>query len=70
MKLRNLAGLSVPPIGMGTWKTFDVSSQAEVSMRRRIVDECVANDVTFIDSSPMYGRSEEVIGVTAGSPPA
>ncbi len=65
MKLRDLAGLSVPPIGMGTWKTFDVSSEAEVSVRRRIVDECVANEVTFIDSSPMYGRSEEVIGLTA-----
>ncbi len=49
---------------MGTWKTFDVVSERDVAVRSRIIDECLAHDVTFIDSSPMYGRSELVVGKT------
>ena len=64
MQFRSLGDLRVPAVGMGTWKTFDVASEAEVSVRRRIVDQCVSHEVTFIDTSPMYGRSEEVIGAT------
>ena len=68
MEHRRLGGgLDVPVIGMGTWLTFDVSSDRELAVRRNIIDECVAHGVTLIDSSPMYGKSEEVIGLTTES---
>ncbi len=65
MEYRRLGGeLDVPVIGMGTWLTFDVSSESDLAVRRDIVGECVSHGVTLIDSSPMYGKSEAVIGVT------
>ena len=64
MEFRKLAYLRVPTIGMGTWKTFDVGSERDLAVRRKIINECLGHGVTFIDSSPMYGRSEEVVGRT------
>ncbi len=64
MQARKLATLEVPPIGMGTWKTFDVRSEAEIAIRKGIITACVAEGVSFLDSSPMYGESESVVGVT------
>ncbi|MCE2397140.1 aldo/keto reductase [Candidatus Poribacteria bacterium] len=64
MQTRKLATLEVPPIGMGTWKTFDVRSQAEIAVRQKIVTACLSEGVAFLDSSPMYGESESVVGVT------
>ena len=64
MQTRKLATLDVPPIGMGTWKTFDVRSEAEIAVRREIITACVSEGVSFLDSSPMYGESESVVGVT------
>ena len=49
---------------MGTWKTFDVHSEVEITTRKEIIAACVSEDVTFIDSSPMYGESESVVGIT------
>ena len=65
MQTRKLATLDVPPIGMGTWKTFDVRSKAEIAVRKEIITACVSEGVAFLDSSPMYGESESVVGVTA-----
>ena len=64
MQTRKLATLQVPPIGMGTWKTFDVRSKAEIAIRRKIITACLSEGVAFLDSSPMYGESESVVGVT------
>lgn len=64
MEFRQLGRLQVPAIGLGTARTFDVASPRDIAVRRQIIDECVAQRVTFIDSSPMYGQSEEVIGLT------
>jgi aryl-alcohol dehydrogenase-like predicted oxidoreductase len=64
MENRQLGRLQVPAIGLGTARTFDVASPRDIAVRRQIIDECVAQQVTFIDSSPMYGQSEEVIGLT------
>ena len=64
MQTRKLATLEVPPIGMGTWKTFDVRSQAEIAVRQKIIAACRSEGVAFLDSSPMYGESESVVGVT------
>ena len=64
MQTRKLATLQVPPIGMGTWKTFDVRSKAEIAIRKEIIAACLSQGVSFLDSSPMYGESEGVVGVT------
>ena len=56
------SGLTVPIIGMGTWKTFDVrGSQAEAE-RQAIVKTALDNGANFFDSSPMYGEAERVLG--------
>ena len=53
----------LPVIGIGTWQTFDVGSGA--SAREPLEQVLRAfNEMggRMIDSSPMYGRSEEVVG--------
>jgi aryl-alcohol dehydrogenase-like predicted oxidoreductase len=46
---------------MGTWRTFDVAPPDEPA-RQAIVDEAIGAGTTFFDSSPMYGKAEEVLG--------
>src|SRR5918992_5262346 len=64
MERRPLGSLQVPVIGLGTARTFDVSAERDIAVRRRVIECCLAARVTFIDSSPMYGQSERVIGLT------
>jgi len=53
----------LPPIGLGTWQTFDVGDgDAERSPLKEVLREFVALGGKLIDSSPMYGESEEVAG--------
>lgn len=58
------SGEKLPVIGLGTWQTFDVDISAESS--RAPLDQVLRSFLKMegkvIDSSPMYGRSEEVIG--------
>jgi aryl-alcohol dehydrogenase-like predicted oxidoreductase len=56
------SGLEVPVVGMGTWRTFDVRSDADGAARRRVVDVALAEGARLFDSSPMYGRAEAVLG--------
>lgn len=62
MEARKLASLDVNVIGMGTSETFDVKSEADVTVRRDIMDQCMEAKVTFVDTSPMYGSAEKVLG--------
>src|SRR5579864_9285237 len=55
-------GLSVPVIGMGTWKTFDVQGSAAIGNARAVVDAALQGGANFFDSSPMYGQAEYVLG--------
>jgi aryl-alcohol dehydrogenase-like predicted oxidoreductase len=48
-------------IGLGTWQTFDVGS-AERAPLREVLRDFVRLGGTVIDSSPMYGRSESIVG--------
>ena len=64
MKFRKLGSLEVSTIGLGTYRTFDVSSDSDVAVRRKIVDSCEANQVNFIDCAWMYGNAERVVGLT------
>jgi diketogulonate reductase-like aldo/keto reductase len=56
-------GQPLPVIGLGTWQTFDVNqSEAERSALREVIKTLVDKGASVIDSSPMYGSSEEVVG--------
>jgi aryl-alcohol dehydrogenase-like predicted oxidoreductase len=66
-------GEEIPVVGLGTWQTFDVgSSQAEREPLAEVLRRFFAAGGRVIDSSPMYGRSESVVGelVTAAKHPA
>ena len=53
----------LPVVGLGTWRTFDVELTSDT---RRQLEDVLSLFVKFsgrvIDSSPMYGRAEQVIG--------
>ena len=54
---------TLPVIGLGTWQTFDVGSdEAALSGLADVLQAFFANGGKLIDSSPMYGTSEQVIG--------
>ena len=65
MEQRDLghSGLRVPVVGMGTWRTFDVTGAAREANARAIVDAALETDANFFDSSPMYGQAERVLGL-------
>jgi diketogulonate reductase-like aldo/keto reductase len=57
------SGEKLPVIGLGTWQTFDVGpSAAEREPLAQVLSLFVKLGGRVIDSSPMYGHSEEVIG--------
>ena len=56
----------IPAIGLGSWITFDVgNSENELAPMRNVLKEFVVAGGKLVDSSPMYGRSEKVIGQLA-----
>ncbi|GAB2556974.1 aldo/keto reductase [Spirosoma aerophilum] len=52
----------LPVIGLGTWQTFDVSNQSAMEPLQQVLQTLHQYGGTLIDSSPMYGRSEAVVG--------
>ena len=53
----------IPIIGLGTYKTFDVGLQTQsMKMLQRVVKRFINSGGSVIDTSPMYGNSESVIG--------
>jgi diketogulonate reductase-like aldo/keto reductase len=57
------SGEKLPVIGLGTWKTFDVGeSESDRSLLKVVLQELFEGGASVIDSSPMYGRSEKVVG--------
>jgi len=65
METRPFAGIEVPVIGMGTSKTYDVPEVDEA--RQQITDVAIDCGATFVDSSPMYGNAERILGATLGT---
>ncbi|HET9043981.1 MAG TPA: aldo/keto reductase [Burkholderiales bacterium] len=56
-------GELVPAIGLGTWITFDAGADtARRATLQPVLQAFFDRGGTLIDSSPMYGSSEEVIG--------
>jgi len=57
------SGEQIPVIGMGSSNTFDVEdSAAATDPLREVLRALVEGGGTVIDTSPMYGRSEAVLG--------
>ena len=57
------SGETLPVIGMGSWVTFNVGDDAQArDARAEVLREFFRLGGGMIDSSPMYGSSEEVIG--------
>ena len=57
------SGEQVPVIGMGSWITFNVGAdEALREQRAQVLRVFFERGGTVINSSPMYGTSEEVIG--------
>ena len=57
------SGEPLPCVGLGTWQQFDVGPNSDQrpalkDVLRRLVDL----GASVVDSSPMYGRSEQVVG--------
>lgn len=53
----------LPVVGIGTWQTFDIAqSEAEMAKRREVLRALFDAGGTVVDSSPMYGRAEAVVG--------
>ena len=50
-------------IGLGTWQTFDVGENSSArDPLREVLRTLVTNGASVVDSSPMYGSSEKVVG--------
>ena len=62
------SGEALPVIGLGTWQTFDVKAP-RYPVLQEVLKTLHAAGGRLIDSSPMYGRSEEVVGdITSAMP--
>ena len=56
-------GEQIPAIGLGTWITFNVGSNEKLrAARAQVMQTFFDSGGRLIDSSPMYGSSEAVIG--------
>lgn len=62
-----VSGELLPVIGLGTWQTLDVPQEPELLDRlEQIPGLLLAGGGKLIDSSPMYGRAEAVVGELLG----
>jgi diketogulonate reductase-like aldo/keto reductase len=56
-------GEKLPAVGVGTWQTFNVGqSEADRRPLKEVLQKMIELGATMIDSSPMYGNSEAVVG--------
>ena len=58
------SGEGIPAVGLGTWLTFDVGGAATTARHARgdVLEAFFAAGGRLVDSSPMYGSSEAVVG--------
>ncbi|MEE8517369.1 MAG: aldo/keto reductase [Alphaproteobacteria bacterium] len=57
------SGEHLPVVGLGTWQTFDVGGGAGArEPLAEVLRLLFANGGSVVDSSPMYGRAEGVVG--------
>lgn len=57
------SGAALPVIGCGTWIGFDVGARpAGLPQRAEVLATLLASGGRVVDSSPMYGSAEQVVG--------
>lgn len=56
------SGESLPVIGLGTYAAFDPPSKIAYPELATVLDEYSKQGAKLIDSSPMYGKAEAVLG--------
>jgi len=57
------SGEMLPAVGVGTWQTFDVGAQAPKRAElKEVLRLLVEGGGSVVDSSPMYGEAERVVG--------
>ncbi|SDG25218.1 Aldo/keto reductase [Limimonas halophila] len=59
------SGEEVPVIGLGTARTFNVSPAGDLAPQRGVLEAFHAEGGRLVDTSPMYGRAEDVVGKLA-----
>src|SRR3989337_2803941 len=53
----------LPVVGVGTWQAFDIGSErTPLDQRKEVLRVLFEAGGRVIDSSPMYGRAESVVG--------
>jgi aryl-alcohol dehydrogenase-like predicted oxidoreductase len=52
---------AIPTVGLGTWQAFDVDASGRAPLVE-VVKQFLAAGGRVIDSSPMYGRAEAIVG--------
>ena len=58
-----VSGEKIPVVGLGTWRTFDAGNSKEKrAALLEVVKTLTQKGASVIDSSPMYGSSETVVG--------
>ena len=65
MNHRNIPSTNekIPVVGLGTWQTFDIGDSEEERLPlKEVLKVLIEHGGSVIDSSPMYGRSEKVVG--------
>ena len=62
-------GESLPALGMGTWKTFDVPAGPDRKALAGVLDPFFTSGCRLIDTSPMYGMAEAALGETLAASP-
>ena len=55
------SGQKIPAVGVGT-NNYSVTAADEVAARRAVLDKLPMLGGSVVDTAPLYGRSEEVIG--------
>jgi diketogulonate reductase-like aldo/keto reductase len=66
------SGERIPVVGLGTWLTFDVGGADSAARRARgdVLRAFLAAGGRLVDSSPMYGSAEAVVGAENARAPA
>jgi diketogulonate reductase-like aldo/keto reductase len=61
-------GEAIPALGLGTWRAFDVgAAPADRAPLRAVLAGFAAAGGALVDSSPMYGQAEAVVGDLAAA---
>jgi diketogulonate reductase-like aldo/keto reductase len=64
------SGERIPAVGLGTWLTFDlpINDVEGMARRRQVLERFFAGGGRLVDSSPMYGHAEAVMGELLARP--